>query len=87
MFMTEIMFMAAIPLMRRIQVLAGKKNDTLENGTKAPKAIMDNRYISKGIGCCNEVGGKKNCYDRWYGKGIWNDPSQYVHDACIYYNK
>lgn len=42
-----------------IDVLAGKKNDTLENGTEAAKAIMTTDTCEKELAAVIEVGGKK----------------------------
>ena len=41
-----------------IEVLAGKKNDTLENGTEAAKAIMTTDTFPKELAVTIEVGGK-----------------------------
>ena len=41
-----------------IKVLAGKKNDTLENGTEAAKAIMTTDTVKKEIAVEVEIGGK-----------------------------
>ena len=41
-----------------IKVLAGKKNDTLENGTEAAKAIMTTDTFPKELAVAIEVGGK-----------------------------
>ena len=42
-----------------IDVLAGKKNDTLENGTEAAKAIMTTDTCEKELAAVIEVGGKQ----------------------------
>ena len=42
-----------------IDVLAGKKNDTLENGTEAAKAIMTTDTCEKELAVVIEVGGKQ----------------------------
>ena len=65
-----------------IEALAGKKNDTLENGTEAAKAIMTTDTFPKELAVTIE-----DSNYRRYGKRIRNDPSEYVYDACIYYNR
>lgn len=46
-------------LIAGIDVLAGKKNDTLENGTEAAKAIMTTDTCEKELAAVIEVGGKQ----------------------------
>lgn len=68
-----------------IDVLAGKKNDTLENGTEAAKAIMTTDTCEKELGACHRsrrqqvtIGGM--------AKGSGMIHSQYVHHAGICYH-
>ena len=69
-----------------VKALAEKKNDSIENGTLAAKAIMTTDTVEKELAAEIEVGGVTVTIGG-NGKRFRNDSSEYVHDVKLHYHR